>query len=43
MRRNRGLVPVVFMSVLAACGGWKRVGTEDAKAPAEGFTALLNQ
>ncbi len=43
MRRNRGLVPVVFMSVLAACGGWKRVGTEDAKAPAQGFSALLNQ
>jgi GWxTD domain-containing protein len=43
MRRNRGLVPVVFMSVLAACGGWKRVGTEDTKAPAESFTALLNQ
>ena len=34
---------MVFMSVLAACGGWKRVGTEDAKAPAQGFTALLNQ
>ena len=31
------------LGVLAACGGWKRVGTEDAKAPSEGFSALLNQ
>lgn len=43
MRRNRGLIPVVLLSALAACGGWKRVGTEDASAPAQGFTALLNQ
>ena len=43
MQRYRGLVTVVSLSVLAACGGWKRVGTEDAKAPNEGFTALLNQ
>jgi GWxTD domain-containing protein len=43
MRRIRGLVPVVFLSALAVCGGWKRVGTEDAKAPSEGLSALLNQ
>ena len=43
MQRYRGLVTAVSLSVLAACGGWKRVGTEDAKAPSEGFTALLNQ
>ncbi len=43
MRRISVLVPGVLITLLAACGGWKRVGTEDAKAPSEGFSALLNQ
>lgn len=43
MRRIRGVVSLVMMGILAACGGWKRVGTEDPKAPSEGFSALLNQ
>ena len=44
MRRIRALMPMVLVSVLAACGGWKRVGTEDAPAPSsEGLSALLNQ
>ena len=43
MQRIRGWVPVVLVFVLAACGGWKRVGTDEAPPPAQGFTALLNQ
>jgi len=34
---------MVLVFALAACGGWKRVGTEEAPAPEQGFTALLNQ
>jgi len=43
MQRIRGWVPVVLVLVLAACGGWKRAGTDPAPPPAEGFTTLLNQ
>jgi len=34
---------MVLVFALAACGGWKRVGTDEAPAPEQGFTALLNQ
>lgn len=43
MQRIRSWVPVVLVFVLAACGGWKRAGTDPAPPPAEGFTTLLNQ
>ncbi len=34
---------MVLVLALPACGGWKRVGTDEAPAPEQGFTALLNQ
>lgn len=34
---------MVLVFALAACGGWKRVGTDEAPAPEQKFTALLNQ
>ncbi len=43
MLRIRSLAAMVLVGVLAACGGWKRVGTDEAPPPAQGFTGLLNQ
>ncbi len=43
MRRISGLVLVVTVGLLGACGGWKRAGSNDAPPPSEGFTGLLDQ
>lgn len=39
----RRLVPVVLLAAAAlACGSWRRVGTRDARAPADQLTQLVN-
>src|SRR5215213_9706197 len=39
----RGLLAVVLLAAaLAGCGSWKRVGTQDAPAPADQLTKLVN-
>ena len=45
MSRLTRLVPGLALALLAACGGWSRVGTEEpkSKSSSEGFQALLNQ
>ncbi len=40
---TRGAILAVAVGSLAACGSWKRVGTEEGAAPSQGFTQMFDQ